>query len=136
MPKKSHYINTNEFEDLIIKYNKSRKGSKNHLSYQEELVKQFRLLAENIVRGFKFKIDWDDAIQEGILICLDKVKKYDKSKGRGFNYCTTIIINHFKQIYRNNKVYYQLKEAYRDHLIRQDQYGIRKGRPMKSKRDY
>ena len=74
---------------------------KSYLSQYQDLQKDltiaFYLLSENIVRYRKFNlIDPDDAIQEGVLICFEKVDRFDPSKGKAFNYMTTCIINHFR----------------------------------------
>src|SRR3990172_11695435 len=44
---------------------------------QGELANLFYLLAENIIRAFGFKlIDRDDALQEGVMICLQKLDQF------------------------------------------------------------
>lgn len=94
---------------------------KNYLSQYQDLQKDltiaFYLLSENIVRYRKFNlIDPDDAIQEGVLICFEKVDRFDPSKGKAFNYMTTCIINHFRQLYRTARNYNELKRKYHEHL--------------------
>lgn len=84
---------------------------------QKDLTIAFYLLSENIVRYRKFNlIDPDDAIQEGVLICFEKVDRFDPSKGKAFNYMTTCIINHFRQLYRTARNYNELKRKYHEHL--------------------
>ena len=84
---------------------------------QVDLTIAFYLLSENIVRYRKFNlIDADDAIQEGVMICFEKVDRFDPSKGKAFNYMTTCIINHFRQLYRTARNYNELKKKYQDHL--------------------
>jgi len=84
---------------------------------QTELTTAFYLLSENIVRYRKFNlIDPDDAIQEGVMICFEKVDRFDPDKGKAFNYMTTCIINHFRQLYRTARNYNELKKKYHDHL--------------------
>src|ERR1017187_3279651 len=46
--------------------------------YQNQLAACFQKLAENISRYAKFNyVDPDDAIQENILICFEKVERFD-----------------------------------------------------------
>ena len=81
-------------------------------SWQSYLTTEFYRLSENIVRFAKFRIDSDDATQEGVLICFEKADRFDPQKGRAFNYFTTCTLNHFRQIFRTNKNYNELKKKY------------------------
>lgn len=82
---------------------------------QKELATAFYLLSENIVRYAKFNlIDQDDAIQEGVMICFEKIDRFDPQKGKAFNYMTTCILNHFRQMYRTARNYNELKKRYLD----------------------
>jgi hypothetical protein len=84
---------------------------------QANLATAFYILSENIVRYAKFNlIDSDDAIQEGVLICFEKIDRFDPSKGKAFNYMTTCILNHFRQLYRTARNYNELKRKYHDFL--------------------
>lgn len=86
-------------------------------SLQNELAISFYLLTENIVRYRKFNlIDPDDAIQEGVMICFEKLDKFDTSKGKAFNYLTTVLINQLRQLYRSAHNYNQLKENYSEFM--------------------
>ena len=45
---------------------------------QDDLAIAFYTLSENIVRYAKFNlIDQDDAIQEGVMICFEKIDRFD-----------------------------------------------------------
>jgi len=82
-----------------------------------QLALDFQILAENLLRFRRFSLlDEEDAIQEGIIICLDKVEKFDANKGKAFAYMTQCIKNHFKQLYRSAKSYNDLKKKYFNHL--------------------
>jgi DNA-directed RNA polymerase specialized sigma subunit len=87
-----------------------------HLNYQDsqkELATAFYTLSENIVRYAKFNlIDIDDAVQEGVMICFEKIDRFDPEKGKAFNYMTTCILNHFRQMYRTARNYNELKKRY------------------------
>ena len=87
--------------------------SLNYQDVQKELAIAFYTLSENIVRYAKFNlIDQDDAIQEGVMICFEKIDRFDPQKGKAFNYMTTCILNHFRQMYRTARNYNELKKKY------------------------
>jgi hypothetical protein len=84
---------------------------------QDELAIAFYTLSENIVRYAKFNlIDQDDAVQEGVMICFEKIDRFDPKKGKAFNYMTTCILNHFRQLYRTARNYNELKRKYLDFI--------------------
>lgn len=88
-----------------------------HDESKKNLALAFFTLSENIVRYAKFQlIDSDDAIQEGVMICFDKIDRFDSRKGKAFNYMTTCILNHFRQLYRTARNYNELKRKYLNHI--------------------
>jgi DNA-directed RNA polymerase specialized sigma subunit len=89
---KNHYINNEDFESII-------------LSYQKELVSIFDLLITNIIESFRFKVDPDDAKQECFALVLKTVKNFKPRKGTAFNYFTTIVVNNLKLMYTREKKY-------------------------------
>ena len=92
-------------------------ASQDYSDSQVDLANAFYKLSENIVRYAKFNlIDVDDAVQEGVMICLDKIDRFDPQKGKAFNYMTTCILNHFRQLYRTARNYNELKKKYHDFL--------------------
>lgn len=92
---------------------------------QTDLATAFYTLSENIVRYAKFNlIDPDDSVQEGVLICFEKLDRFDPRFGKAFNYMTTCILNHFKQLYRSARNYTELKKKYQDHMSREMQSEI------------
>jgi DNA-directed RNA polymerase specialized sigma subunit len=101
---------------------------------QDQLAIAFYTLSENIVRYAKFNlIDQDDAVQEGVMICFEKIDRFDPEKGKAFNYMTTCILNHFRQLYRTARNYNELKRKYLDFIqIQLDQ----KLPPIKTKNLY
>lgn len=116
--KKSRKIDVKEdLEDL-----KERKQSYSEHSVLFENSKQklatvFYTLSENIVRYAKFQlIDIDDAVQEGVMICFEKIDRFNPKKGKAFNYMTTCILNHFRQLYRTARNYNELKKRYLNHI--------------------
>ena len=88
-----------------------------YVETQQQLAIAFLTLSENIVRYAKFNlIDIDDAIQEGVMICFEKIDRFDPVKGKAFNYMTTCVLNHFRQLYRTARNYNELKRKYQDFL--------------------
>ena len=85
-----------------------------------QLANLFYLLAENIIRAFKFQlIDKDDALQEGVMICLEKLDRFKPERGKAFNYYTTCTLNHYRQLYRSAKNYNELKKKFHEHFVEQ-----------------
>ena len=85
----------------------------NYKDNQEKLAYAFYVLSENIANYSKFSgIDIDDAVQEGVLICFEKIDRFDHRKGKAFNYMTTCILNHYRQLYRSARNYNELKKRY------------------------
>lgn len=111
-----------EYEEIQKEYIELFKNISNkHTFHKEELSQAFYQLSLNLVRFAKFSlIDEDDAIQEGVMICFEKVEKFDPNKGKAFNYMTTCIYNHFRQLYRTAKNYNELKKKY--HLFLEQKY--------------
>lgn len=118
---KVEYLNNKEFEELIKKYNhvKNTLGetSVEYRLLRDDLAINFYKITQNIMRKFRFEnVDKDDALQEGVLICFEKLHRFDSDKGKAFNFFSTISINHFRQLYRTAKSYNDLKSKYFDHL--------------------
>lgn len=96
---------------------------------QNSLATAFYTLSENIARYAKFSfIDPDDAIQEGVLICFEKIDRFDPSKGKAFNYMTTCILNHYRQLYRSARNYNELKKRYQNFMNFQIEKPIKKAK--------
>jgi DNA-directed RNA polymerase sigma subunit (sigma70/sigma32) len=111
----------NDGIDYILKLNKfvhlHSTAASSYSESQQQLALAFLTLSENIVRYAKFNlIDMDDAIQEGVMICFEKIDRFDPRKGKGFNYFTTCLLNHLRQLYRTARNYDQLKFKYLVHL--------------------
>ena len=84
---------------------------------QKQLAVAFYTLSENIVRYAKFNlIDPEDAIQEGVMICFEKIDRFDPKKGKAFNYMTTCVLNHLRQMYRTSRNYNELKKKYHEFM--------------------
>jgi len=101
---------SDEYEEIMEDYQSSK----------EILADAFATLSENLARYKKFEnIDVDDAIQEGVLICFEKIDRFNPVKGAAFNYMTICILNHFRQLYRSHKHYNDLKSRYLDFIRHQ-----------------
>lgn len=118
----NEYINNSIFEETIASFKLAEKNREiARLEYeiaQTELARLFYLLGDNIIRAFKFQlIDRDDAVQEVVMICFQKLNCFTPELGRAFNYFTTVSLNHLRQLYRSSKNYNELKIRYHNHLI-------------------
>jgi DNA-directed RNA polymerase specialized sigma24 family protein len=119
----AEYLNNKVFEGIIKKFLKAKRNiQRNRREYeqaQRELTDAFYLLAENIIRAFNFQlIDRDDALQEGVMICFEKIDRFRPEKGKAFNYMTTCCLNHYRQLYRTAKNYIELKRRYQDFIAK------------------
>ena len=101
-----HYINNDKFEELIRLYKLDPK------EHENELFGMFDLLITNILTGFSFNLDEDDAKQECFLLILKTLKNFNPEVGNAFNYFTTIILNNLKLLYTKNKKYVEKIDAY------------------------
>jgi DNA-directed RNA polymerase specialized sigma subunit len=92
---------------------------------QTRLAVEFLTLSQNIVGYAKFNlIDHDDAIQEGVMICFEKVDRFDPARGKAFNYMSTCIFNSLKQLFRTARNYSELKRKYLDFISLQQSHEI------------
>jgi DNA-directed RNA polymerase specialized sigma24 family protein len=122
----TEYLNNRVFESIIERFMKCKKNvRRNRVEYDaaaKELTDAFYLLAENIIKAFNFQlIDKDDALQEGVMICFEKVDRFNPNyigkngqKAKAFNYLTTCCLNHYRQLYRTAKNYIELKRRYQE----------------------
>lgn len=100
---------------LVVEAHEFAQAEYDYAEAQKILATAFYTLSQNIVRYAKFShIDEDDAVQEGVLICFERAEKFDPAKGKAFNYMTTCILNHFRQLWRSARNYQELKKRYND----------------------
>ncbi len=100
---------------LTFNENAEAQADSEYKDAQSILAMAFYTLSNNIVRYAKFShIDDDDAVQEGVLTCFERSEKFDPKKGKAFNYMTTCILNHFRQLWRSARNYQELKRRYSD----------------------
>lgn len=122
-----------QLDKVVVKYNES----------QNKLAISFLTLAENIIRFKKFHfVDVDEAIQEFVMICFDKLDRFDPNfvgkngqKAKAFNYMTTCIFNHYRQMYRTARNYNEMKRKFQEHLQQKnDSFNVKtKGSVIKDK---
>ena len=103
-----YYIDNRKFEELIKLY------KINPREHEDELFEMFDLLILNIIKGFSFNLEEDDAKQECFLLILKTLKNFNPEIGNAFNYFTTIILNNLKLLYTKNKKYNEKIEMYKD----------------------
>lgn len=122
---------------LILEQSELTQASTDLTAAQKILADAFYTLSKNIVRYAKFSnIDEDDAVQEGVLICFERVEKFDPSKGKAFNYMTTCILNHFRQLWRTAKNYNELKKKYSKIFAIKNGSSVMTGRRKEKKKNH
>lgn len=110
--KKKNKKNIDRDKSFLIQFQAEQiKNNSQFHSNKEHLCGQLLLLAQNVVRYTKFNlIDADDAVQESVMVCFDKIDRFVPSKGKAFNYMTTVIWNSLRQLYRGAKNYNEFKK--------------------------
>tara|TARA_Y100001951_G_C11218837_1_gene227485 strand:- start:489 stop:821 length:333 start_codon:yes stop_codon:yes gene_type:complete len=104
------YLNNKHFETVIKLYLQDK------AQHEDELIELFDILITNILEGFHFKIDDEDAKQECFLLVLKTLNNFSPEKGSAFNYFTTVILNNCKLLYTKDKRYKEKLEKYRKKL--------------------
>jgi len=94
---KKNYLDNKRFEEVILLYKQDQK------THEDELIKLFDILISNIIEGFKFAVDKEDAKQDCFFLIIKTLKNFRGERGSAFNYFTTVIINNLKLIYTKNK---------------------------------
>jgi DNA-directed RNA polymerase specialized sigma24 family protein len=72
-------------------------------------------------------VDEEDAKQEAVMVCLRKAPKFDTDRGKAFNYFTTMILNHYRQLYRTARNYGELKKKFTEKQVMDIPHHLRKG---------
>ncbi len=109
----NHYINNHKFENLVVEFSTGNRVN------EEELFEMFDLLITNVLLGFRFRIDPDDAKQECFLLILKVLPNFDRTSGTAFNYFTTVIVNNLRLVYSKNKRYLEKIAKYTEHVTGQ-----------------
>lgn len=101
------------------------------------LTDAFYTLSKRLAYSKNFRlIDVDDAVQEGLIICFQKLDGFVVGRGKAFNYLTTCIMHHFMQQHRSAKNYNELKKKYSIHRESCDGYVDHRQKKDKNKSKY
>lgn len=93
-------ITNKELEGLVIAY---QSGKISKALMRECFIK----LASHVYDSYSFKFrDRDNLMKETANLCLEKVKKFDISRGKAFNFFVTIIMCFIRQVTRTEKKLY------------------------------
>jgi len=109
----NHYIDNKRFESLVVEYCTGVKDN------EDELFNMFDILITNILLGFRFRIDPDDAKQDCFVLILKVLKNFNQENGSAFNYFTTVIVNNLRLVYSKNKKYLEKIARYTEHVTGQ-----------------
>jgi DNA-directed RNA polymerase sigma subunit (sigma70/sigma32) len=109
--------------EILLNYEKKyQETTEFHNASKELLAESFMILAERLARTYTNNatgVSIEDAMQEAVMVCFEKVGKFNPKSGKAFNYLTTCIINHFRQIFRTNNTFIKLKKKYLCYLQEQ-----------------
>jgi hypothetical protein len=111
-PKKANVYFTQDTEDAILEYLKSKDPKKRNQIFNERIDYAFHKLTENIIHTFKFYYTEVDTIpelqHEVVAFLLEKLHLYKPEKGKAFSYFGTIAKRYL--ILYNNANYKKLKD--------------------------
>jgi len=107
----AHYINNREFETVIRQYKADPGPNENRL------VELFDILITNIHKGFRFRVDEDDAKQECFVLVFKSLQNFNPDDGSAFNYFTTVIVNNLRLLYSKEKTYREKLAIYTKNYI-------------------
>jgi hypothetical protein len=111
-PKKANVYFTQETEDAILEYLKSKNQKNRNKIFNEKINYAFHKLTENIIHTFKFYYTEVDTIpelqHEVVAFLLEKLHLYKPEKGKAFSYFGTIAKRYL--ILYNNANYKKLKD--------------------------
>jgi len=114
-------------DKLLIHQSCLAAANKEWRDSQDELTAMYYKLVTNIVGYSKFKlIDPQDSIQDTVMLLLDKTIKFDVSKGKAFNYLSTVVLNNLRQLFRSAKHFVETKRKFADHLASKEPSSFRR----------
>lgn len=111
--KQKEYYFTKDTELGIIEFNKTEIQSLRNKIYKDKIDYPFFKLTQNIINTYKFPYlgnNIEDLQQECICFLLEKMSKYNQSKGAAYSYFGTITLRYL--IYENGKAYKKLCGTY------------------------
>lgn len=126
--KKSREYFDKSTEDSIVAYLSSTNESERNRLFNENINYSFHKLAENIIHTFKFyytELDnVDDLKHEVVVFLLEKLHRYDQSKGKAYSYFGTIakryLIVYNENNYKKLKIRAELEDVDEDKRIVSD----------------
>lgn len=110
--KKSKVYFTQETEDAIIEYNKTKDPLKRNKIYVDRIQYPFEKLAENVLNTFKFSyfdVPKQDVQMEVVSTLIEKIHMFKEGKGKAFSYFSIVAKNHL--ILKNNGNYKRFKKT-------------------------
>jgi hypothetical protein len=110
--KKSKVYFTQETENAIIEYNKTKDSVKRNKIYRDEIKYPFEKLAENVLNTFKFSyfdVPKVDVQCEVVSTLIEKIHMFKEGKGKAFSYFSIVAKNHL--ILKNNGNYKRFKKT-------------------------
>jgi hypothetical protein len=110
--RKTRMYFTQETEDAIIEYNKSKDQRFKNKIYEEKIQYAFDKLAENVLNTFKFSyfdVPKEDVQLEVVSQLIEKIHMFKEGKGKAFSYFSIVAKNYL--ILNNNKNYKRYKKT-------------------------
>ena len=110
--KKSKVYFTQDTEDAIIEYNKTKDSIQRNKIYKDRIKYPFEKLAENVLNTFKFSyfdVPKADVQSEVVSTLIEKIHMFKEGKGKAFSYFSIVAKNHL--ILKNNGNYKRFKKT-------------------------
>jgi hypothetical protein len=84
-----------------------------------EIILDYYQHSDDILKRY----DREDIIQECVLICFEKLKRFDPNRGKAFHYFSTIIISLLMQLRPRprKRKFSELYEKYQEHLRKKNE---------------
>jgi hypothetical protein len=114
-PDRFIWDNSKDFHNLVVEHQYDWPAS-------NELAMAFQELAEKMLDSYKHgkdlqkKTDREDIVQECVLTCFDRLKRFAPERGKAYFYFTTIIMSIFLQNRHRTRDFTELYEKYQAHL--------------------
>lgn len=113
------YIDNARFEELVVEAQRTGVVS-------NELADMFGKIGANLLNRYRFQgISRDEGYSEAAYVLLAKYNNYKPGKGKFFNYATTVVLNHFRSLWRREDIQNGLIEKVKIILMeefRRDKY--------------
>jgi len=111
-PRKNKMYFTQDTEDAIVEYNKSKSDRFKNQIYRDKIQYPFEKLAENILNTFKFSyfdVPKEDVQKEVVAVLIQKIHMFKEGKGKAFSYFSIVAKNYL--ILNNNSNYKRYKKT-------------------------